>query len=247
MKNLSQERKRKKNAPMEYEDFAADILLTAKGSEKDAMAKAGASMLKGSTNAGRTAEMLAAKGLSESGYEDYVRSRVKLNAEKAVSSATESRLLSESRARGGYEEYISEYDKLQTKLGESVIKQLSTEPKPDRDAMYDFALSAGLGDERARMVAERAYEKAAANAIARVTAIAKENNLTAYRARLYALSEGLDEDAAEQVYNAVFTLKLDPQKHFENYTAEDYVEYIKRKVDAEKKVRSGKNVIKNDT
>ena len=127
MKNLSQERKRKKNAPMEYEDFAADILLTAKGTEKDAMAKAGASMLKGSTNAGRTAEMLAAKGLLESGYEDYMRSRVKLNAEKAVSNATESRLLSESRARGGYEEYISEYDKLQTKLGESVIKQLSTE------------------------------------------------------------------------------------------------------------------------
>lgn len=247
MKNTSQERKRKKNAPVGYEEYAQDLLRAARESETEAKANAKASVIKNSTGAGATSERLAESGLSGSGYEDYMRSRVKLNAEKAASKAEESRLLSENLAKEGYAEYISEYDKLQTKLGESVIKQLSREPKPDREKMYDRALSAGLSDERAKMVADRAYEKAAANAIARVTAIAKENNLTAYRAKLYALSEGLDEAAADQVYNAIFTLKLNPKKHFENYTAEDYVEYIKRKVEAEKKVRSGKNVIENDT
>ena len=192
----------------------------------DALAKANTDRALSSSDYGARAEYLSSSGLNSSGYEDYLKSRVEKKYDEKSMEAERQKSIDDYSNRSGYSEYLSEYEKLQTSISESVIKKISSGKNFDYKHALDEALRAGLSQDLAYTTASLAIKKAKENTVKQAINFARLNGYGANKAKTYALSLGLDERHANEVYEAISSLSSYEKKYFAQMSADEYYDYI---------------------
>ena len=128
---ISLEQKRKnlfnKNAADSYATYVSKNGSSAKNKYRAALEDAAVKQKLRDTDYGALADGLMDAGLNASGYEDYLRSRASAEYGADVGAAHENFLRDEASDRSGYAAYLSDYEAMQTKLSESLIKKISTD------------------------------------------------------------------------------------------------------------------------
>ena len=181
------------------------------------------------TNYGALADRLSDSGLNASGYEDYLASKSNSRYNSSVGAAREKLLIDEYTERSGYASYLSDYERIQSKLSESLIKKISGENNLNLDSAYSEVVNAGLSKSLAYATASAAVEKAKENVTVKAINFAKKNYLSASDAQKYALKLGLDDNSAKIVYNAISALSDDDKDYYSGMSAKEYYSYVKSK------------------
>lgn len=218
-----------KNEKLSMEQWVAESGVKADNTllDKSAEAKLGSAL--DSTDYGKMNEALLSGGLSGTGYEDYLRRMAERRYNSDISEAEGISARLDYKNSGGYQKYLSEYSKLQTKISDSFIKSFAEGGDFSEENAYKKALESGLSHENALYSAVRAVRAAKDRAIEESIAFAKMNALTPYRALEYAKSLGLDDKEAQKVYDAVGTLSDDEKEFFASLTPEEYYNYVKNR------------------
>ena len=221
--------KLKENNSADYDEYLARSGIAAKSNYLDAISEANAALAMKSTDRGVRAENLNKTGLSGSGYEEYIKAQNSAEYQGAYSIASREYAVSDSKNRGGYEKYLSDYDKLQSKISGELIKSFGETLNFSIESAYKTAIDMGLNEDNALFAAAKAVSTAKNNAINAAIEFAKLNGLTPYRAKDYAESLGLDKKSAERVYNALTTLSDEEKQFFSSMSPGEYYEYIKER------------------
>ncbi len=175
---------------------------------------------------GAAASKLLSSGLSNSGYSDYIKSATDKSYAKSISSAVGARMADEYKNRSGYEKYLSDYDTMQSKIAQSLLKSIGDGNDFDFDRAYEKAISAGLSKSLAAATASQAILLAKRNTYLNAVAFAKANNLTAKKAKEYAKFLGLSEIYAERVYREVSEFGKEEKEFYSSMSPDDYYNYI---------------------
>lgn len=224
LKRLTEEFK--KNSAKSYETYLKEQGKDRDVSYYDALSEANTKRALTDADYGASAEGLLSSGLSSSGFRDYLESSSEQTLTGRVRAAEEERALEEYRTHSGYERYLSDYNSLQSKISEELIKSISKEYDFDYENAFDKAVAAGLSETLARSTAADAVTLARINAFNEAITFAKINKLSANEAKKYAKSLGLSEVYAERVYNEISVLNDDEKKFFSSMSPEQYYDYI---------------------
>lgn len=214
------------NDPDSYREFVAKNGVRADAIYKDAEASSRAEKLRADTNFGAKAERISEAGLSESGYEDYVKSLSESAYRASLGYAEHIRALGEYKNTKGYEAYVSDYEKMQDRIAESFIESFAKSGSFDGDAAYRDAIKAGLGSSRAFFAAEKAVDASKENVYERALVFAKANGLTAKKAEEYAKALGLDKSYRKRIYDAISVFTEQEKAFYSSMTPEQYYDYI---------------------
>ena len=197
----------------------------------DTLAKSDTVRTLSSTDYGAGADYLASSGLNASGYEDYLKSQNQSRYNASLYSAEEEKSLDEYRNRRGYQEYLSDYEKLQSSISESLIKSIASKKNFNYADALSEAVRAGISKDLAYFTASAAVKKAKENTVKEAIGFAKLNNLSAKEAKNYAVSLGLDERYANMVYEELSNLTEAEKSFYAKMTADEYYEYVKSLID----------------
>ena len=215
----------KKNEADSYSAYVSKQGIRADEQYADALDKASLKKILADTNYGALAERLRKTGLNASGYEDYVRSENAKDHTSAVNTAKEKRAVGEHLNRSGYKSYLSDYEKRQTTLSESLIKKLKTDGVYDLEKAYEEAVNLGISKSLAYVTAKAGVEEATKSTTIKAIGFAMDNSLSATEAEEYAISLGLPTESVEFVYDAI--VNIDTEDFFADLSATDYYNYIK--------------------
>ena len=162
---------------------------------------------KNSPDYGAAAEALSDRGLSRSGYAGYLREK---NEESYRSAAADVAMENGSNDGGkGYLAYLKEWETAQDKLMKKTLSSLSSNRVSNVSDAYADALSAGLTDERARLVSRIAPSLGKYGArrlregIAGVLSVSLAAGLSGTEAELLARAFGISEEDAKKVRQTV--------------------------------------------
>ncbi|MBQ7363205.1 MAG: hypothetical protein IJW48_02015 [Clostridia bacterium] len=173
---------RAKNA----EDYGAEF---SRGVE-DAYVEA----MKARADYGRNAEAIFSSGLSRSGYAERQRELSGETYEKRIAELIDKRNLAEARTVLGYADYLEDYNREQSSLMKSVRAELIKNGIINTERAYEYALGAGLSDERALEVSVGIYsavkDKIIADLIEKVITFRLDAESAAELAKKYGLDEG---------------------------------------------------------
>ena len=228
MKTLSEKYKSKlrDNAEDSYEQYLAKSGINSRGIYLDSLAeaKADTEILKATSRS--LGEGLSSKGLSNSGYAEHLSDMLMKEQIKKNDRASEKFAASEYKNLSGYEKYLSDYDKLQEKIAESVINDFSESGSFSLEDAYKRAVFAGANELYAMHIAGRAREKSINRAMDKVRAFAKTYSLSAAKAKKYAKSLGLPDSYAEKIYKEIAGYNEQMKEYFTEMTPEQYYNYI---------------------
>lgn len=177
----------------------------------DKLKSARTKLAKSDPDYGAAAETLSDRGLSETGYASYLRERNKA-AYRAVKEKADA--AGEERAkndRSGYLSYLENWEAEQDKLMQKTLTALSESKTSGIDAAYADALSAGLTDERARIVSRLAPSVARygmrrlREGVAGVLYVSVTAGLSGAEAELLARACGISRADAEKLRQTVDT------------------------------------------
>ena len=177
----------------------------------------------GDTRYGALGRALAKSGLFSGGYEEYLRSVTSSNYADERSRAAEAKMLAEGRRIGGYESYLSEYDKMQSKLSDVFISEMKSSDVYDLEKMYELATERGLSESNALYTAAAAIRKSSTNATEKIINFAARYGLTPVQTANYARTFGLDKYYVDRAENAV---KQFANVSYEGLSYSEYMEYI---------------------
>ena len=116
--------------------------------------KAEIARAKGSPDYGVGAERLSDRGLSGTGYADWLREKNEEEYRRAIAQVREKTAAAGSADRKGYLKYLSEWETGQDELMQRTLSRLSSTRVTGATDAYADALSAGLTDDRARLVSK---------------------------------------------------------------------------------------------
>lgn len=227
--------KLKENAHKSYESYLAERAKDKDVPYYDTLRTAKTKRALSDAEYGTGASRLLSAGLSTSGYRDYLEGRAEENALDEAAYAERERALDEHQAKSGYEAYLSDYAGLQTKISESLIKDISRGYDFDFDNALGRAASAGLSATLAYSTAAEAVALAKRNAYNEALTFAKLNKLSAKQAKEYAKKLGLDEKNAERVYEEVSVFNKEERELLNSMTPNQYYNYIISRANKEKK------------
>ena len=194
----------KRNLQKSYAAFVAEEGKNPDYAYAEAMKSAKAKKAISDTNYGSRSASLYSKGLSSSGYEDLLRSEAERSYDTAKKDAEGAKYSGEFKNVSGYESYLSNYESLQKKISDSVVKELEAGGNFDLESAYKRAIEAGLNEDSAYAAANAGVAKAKSKAFNDAITYAKEKNLSAKSAKKYAESLGLlygwkNEDLASSI------------------------------------------------
>ncbi len=195
----------------------------------DALADADTVRTLSSTDYGARADKLASSGLNSSGFEDYLKSRVEGEYVERSKRAERGTYKDEYANQKGYLAYLSDYEKLQSSISESVIKDIASKRNFSYENALNEAVRAGISKDLAYVTASKAVKQAKENAYNQALSFAKLNKLSPNKAKAYALSLGLDERYAERVYEEISALSREQKEFFSHMSTNEFYEYIKSK------------------
>ncbi len=225
MRKQTHAQRLKKNAPMSLKEY----LVKSTGGATDAERIKGSALLDAAaadTSYGTLGESLAKGGLLGGGYEEFIKSKNAAAAESALARATEAGMQGEANARRGYSAYISDYEQLQGKISEAVVKHFADKTVFDIDEAYRYAIGAGLSGDGALIAAARAVKAARDNTVEYVIRLAIRTDMSPKRARAYAEQYGLDKRYLDKIYDSVAKLTDEEKRYFATKSAEDVMKHI---------------------
>ena len=109
---------------------------------------------KRSPDYGEAAERLSDRGLSGSGYADWLREHNESEYRRALAAVREKTAAKGPEARKGYLKYLSDWETAQDEKMRSTLSRLSSTRVSGVIDAYADALSAGLTADRARLVSK---------------------------------------------------------------------------------------------
>ena len=223
-KNEGKERL-KKNAPMSLSEYIAK--------NTDGTPHAGRLIASALTDAaaadtsyGTLGETLTKGGLAGGGYEEFIKTKNAATEASALARATEARMQGEADTRRTYSAYISDYESLQDKISEAVVKHFADKAVFDINEAYRYALGAGLSGDGALIAAAKAVKAARDNTVDYVIRLAIRTDMSPKKARRYAEQYGLDKRYLDKIYDSVATLTDEEKRYFSAKSAEDIMKYI---------------------
>lgn len=175
---------------------------------------------------GVTASKLLSSGLTDSGYSDYLESVGDKSYAARIAQAEGARMADEYKNRSGYEKYLSDYDAMQSKIAQSLLKSIGDGNDFDYGRAFEKAVSAGLSETLAAATASKAILLAKKNTYLNALAFAKANNLSAKKAKEYAKFLGLSEIYAERIYREIAEFDKEEKQFYSSMSADDYYNYI---------------------
>ena len=219
----------KNNEAKSYSDYLSQNGIRAEEKYYDTLSKADTDMAVKDTNYGAKASYLHSSGLNKSGYEEYLRGKNAKSYFTSLNQASEEKSIDEYKNKTGYQNYLSDYESIQTKIAESVMKKIASGNNFSFEDAYAEALRAGVSGSLAYVTAQNGISKARQKTIKRVMQYAEENNLTAQQAREYALELGLEEVYADRIHDSIPGVSLNDESFYSGMSAAEYYEYIKSK------------------
>ena len=229
MKSLEEKYKDALNANKEdsYYTYISKNGIRANDKYHDTLAKADTERMLSSTDYGALAEKLSSSGLNGSGYEDYINSLSVKGYTEQLKKADERRQTDEYKNKKNYTDYLSDYEAVQLKISESLIKKIASGNNFSIEDAYAEAIEAGISKTLAYATAKAGVDKAKDTFKSKAIQHAKLNGLSAEEARSYALMLGLDEDSAKYVYDEISNLSDEEKEFYSKMSASEYYEYIK--------------------
>lgn len=218
--------KLKSNNPKTYLAYLSEDGANGNFAYRDRIATAKNEKALSDSDYGAVASMLLSSGLSNSGYQDYLKSQADKRYLASTAIAENRKKTDEYKNLSGYEKYLSDYDALQNKISKSVLKAISEGGDFNFNNALAKAISAGLSKHLATETASEGVRLAKEQAYISALAFAKANNLTAAKAKDYALFLGLDDNYATRLYDEISTFSENEKAFYSSMSAEDYYNYI---------------------
>lgn len=163
----------------------------------------------GSPDYGAAAETLSDRGLSRTGYAKYLRERNEAAYRSGVGAIREKNVVREANNRSGYLAYLKQWERDQDELMRKTLSSLAESKVPGVDDAYADALSAGLSDDRAQIVARIAPAigqygaRRLGEGIAGVLSVSVRAGLSGAEAELLARACGISESDAKKLRKTV--------------------------------------------
>lgn len=220
------ESKLRENASDTYYQYLAKSGTDPERIYLDAIAEADAARLISRARSSGKAEALSAAGLSSSGYAEYLREGEGAKVAAARSAALSKRAEGEAQNASGYEKYLSDYDKLQQRISEQVIKEFTESGSLSLEDAYRRAIFAGIGDTYAMQTATKAQGSAITNAVNKAISYAKLYSLSPSKAEDYARSLGLSDFYVRKVSREISKFSEEQKEFISSMTPEEYYDYI---------------------
>lgn len=216
-----------KNDKMSFLSYVAKDGSTRKREGEGKIAKAHLDAALADTDYGNSAEKLSAAGLSGSGYEEYTRTRQEALRGAAYEVAKEESLAAAADDRRGYSDYVTNYEKLQSKISDSVIAKIAEDTSYDVNDAYRIAIGAGLNEENALATASRAVKAAQENAVNYVKRLAVKYSFTPRMTVEVAAKYGIKGRYLSELYRDVSRISESDKVLFSSMSADDVMKYLK--------------------
>ena len=140
----------KSNVKRSYEDWVRENGIDSNGIYSDTVRDLTLGYQTGKGGYGAVGENLYGMGLTYSGYSDYVNERAFSDMKKGLTAAKETFDKNEGKNMQGYVEAIEKEQRKFTTL----VSSIENAGIADFNSAYEYAVSAGLSDEDAKMVAK---------------------------------------------------------------------------------------------
>lgn len=173
---------------------------------------------------GKNAEGLAASGLSDSGYAEYLNALSKSARDTELARAALTEGKSAARDMKDYQTYLDGIEDERSRLYEKAVKAIESDKLAAYGAAYDRALALGLDEESARRAATEASSAVKSALKQKLLTEISTKRMTSEATRAYALTVGLDEEVADEL--AEFAHKLNESTDTDG-TTESYLNYLK--------------------
>ena len=216
-----------KNEADSYLAYVSKSGVNAEGGRQRALEKATSKRALLDTDYGSLAMTLDEMGLNGSGYEDYIASKRSDGYTAEAERAEEKKLIDDYINRSGYAEYLSDYEALQEKMSNEMIKSIGSGDNLSIEDAYLEALNAGISKNLAYATAKAGVEKAKETIAVKAIKYAKTHHMSAKEAEKYALGLGLDAETARIVYDAISTIEGKVKLSYSKMSASEYYDYVR--------------------
>ncbi len=175
----------------------------------DAPVKAGTKRSKSAPGYGAAAEALADRGLSRTGYADYLREQNEAAYREAIRGAKEKNDAKRTSDRKGYLAYLKDWETAQDDLMKNTLSTLASSKVPGIAEAYASALAAGLTDDRATLVSRvapvlgRYGARRLRQGISGILSVSLEAGLSGEESELLARALGIDAADAKELRRTV--------------------------------------------
>lgn len=224
------ENKRISSSPQSYSDWLKSYGVDSSRILNEAFSDIETDYERAKSIYGTNAERLSAIGLTSSGYSDYLSGNAYATMQKRKTGAFKQYSENEEKNRSGFLDYV-----------EGVIKEHENALKAENDRFYktvngimnagirdakeayNFAIEAGLSEEKAVAAAKTASEIGHRRLAEDTLSYIIGHGFNKTQAREYALAVGLSEKEAEDIAKYADSINSNP------YYTKDYLEYLKYK------------------
>lgn len=155
--------------------------------------------LRAKSEHGTNAERLAKLGLSSSGYSDYINGLAYSDMQNKKQLAREDLYESEQKNLSSYRDYTAEYAAKAEKAFSEAYRGIQSAGITNYEKAYAYAVSAGLGEDGASIVAKLASDSVVRSLREKVMKEIVSKYLTEAQAMEYAKGLGLGEDDAKEL------------------------------------------------
>lgn len=180
----------------------------AKSELKDSLARADTALAEAKSTYGARAASLLSRGLSASGYGDYLDGAAFAAHAKSVNAANTAYTKRKKESEASYADYLEKanaeasaaYEKEKSTLSAAFSKLLSAKIV-DEDSAAAFLIGLGIDEENAKELAKKNAEVQKGSNARRnsVLSYALSHNMYYSRAYAYALANGLSEAVAKEI------------------------------------------------
>ncbi len=146
-----------------------------------------------SPNYGTLAEDLADKGLSRSGYRDYLSGQAEKTKKETIQSAYADYLADKRTAEAGYSEYLAKVADKALSHASDVTRYAQRQDTVDQAEIAKFARLLGFGEKDAVTLASQAAQSVLNKRRTSVLDAVVKQNMTADEANAYARAFGLSD------------------------------------------------------
>ena len=144
------------------------------------------------------AERLFEKGLSTSGYANYLADEAERSFKNAKQKYEQDTASALEKNLSGYARYLTSHEEGQASLRKQMIDRIGKGESFNTESAYQIALSAGLTDENARVAASLGVTAAKERATSRLLEMILDMRLKDTRAMEYARSMGFNDEEIEK-------------------------------------------------
>lgn len=166
---------------------------------RDAINKANMREKRAMSGYGSNANALLYGGLTNSGYAERINAIAEEKRQSEIAAAESNYRAGEDGLLRGYLGYLEDYREEQEKISQKATESIIEKGITTEEEAITYAKSLGLGEKRAKAAAARGLAVQRDRLITRAVTDVTRFGLTPERAKIYAASLGLDDNAMEYV------------------------------------------------